>query len=62
MALTQDEYIERTIAQAGLTLDDMKAVGMELAPCDCDKADCPGWQWVQSEEVSTDDGGQTAQA
>lgn len=44
--MTRDEFEAAYAQRAGLTVEQLRALGRIVRPCWCGADDCPGWQSV----------------
>jgi hypothetical protein len=47
--ITAEQFEQEFAERFGLTIDELRALGRVVMPCDCEVDSCPGWQSVNRE-------------
>jgi hypothetical protein len=47
--ITAEEFERRYAERSGLTVEELRALGRVVRPCDCEYEECEGWQSVSAE-------------
>lgn len=47
--MTEEEFEQAYAERAGMTVEQLRASGRVVRPCDCDYELCEGWQLVSQE-------------
>ena len=49
LALNAEEFERQYAERCGETVEQLRALGRVVRPCDCDSKECQGWQSVSRE-------------
>jgi len=50
--ITEEEFERQYAKRGGMTVEELRAMGRVVRPCDCDYEDCEGWQSVSHEHAA----------
>jgi hypothetical protein len=52
MSITADEFERQYAARSRMTVEQLRALGRIVAPCDCGDSTCEGWQSTTAERLA----------